>query len=67
MEHGRTVLLLLKRGVEAMVPVWNPENCIQCNKCAFVCPHAAIRPFVLDDKEAESFKGTTLEVKALRL
>ena len=53
-----------KRGVEAMVPVWNPENCIQCNKCAFVCPHAAIRPFVLDDKEAESFKGTTLEVKA---
>ena len=53
-----------KRGVEAMVPVWNPENCIQCNKCAFVCPHAAIRPFVLDDKEAESFKSTTLEVKA---
>ena len=52
-----------KRGVEAMVPVWNPENCIQCNKCAFVCPHAAIRPFVIDDKEAESFKGTTLEVK----
>ena len=53
-----------KRGVEAMVPVWNPENCIQCNKCAFVCPHAAIRPFVLDDKEAEGFKGTTLDVKA---
>ena len=38
-----------KRGVEAFVPVWNPENCIQCNKCAFVCPHAAIRPFVLTD------------------
>ena len=53
-----------KRGVEAMVPVWNSENCIQCNKCAFVCPHAAIRPFVLDDKEAEGFKGTTLEIKA---
>ena len=53
-----------KRGVEAMVPVWNSENCIQCNKCAFVCPHAAIRPFVLDDKEAEGFKGTTLEMKA---
>ena len=53
-----------KRGVEAMVPVWNSENCIQCNKCAFVCPHAAIRPFVLDDTEAEGFKGTTLEMKA---
>ena len=40
-----------KRGVEAFVPVWNVENCIQCNKCAFVCPHAAIRPFVLTDEE----------------
>ena len=44
-----------KRGVEAFVPVWNPENCIQCNKCAFVCPHAAIRPFVLDDEELAKF------------
>jgi pyruvate-ferredoxin/flavodoxin oxidoreductase len=40
-----------KRGVAAFVPEWNPENCIQCNKCAFVCPHAAIRPFVLDENE----------------
>ena len=40
-----------KRGVAAFVPEWNPENCIQCNKCAFVCPHAAIRPFVLDAQE----------------
>lgn len=40
-----------KRGVAAMVPVWIPENCIQCNKCAYVCPHAAIRPFVLDKEE----------------
>ena len=40
-----------KRGVAAFVPEWNPENCIQCNKCAFVCPHAAIRPFVLDEAE----------------
>ena len=40
-----------KRGVAAFVPEWNPENCIQCNKCAFVCPHAAIRPFVLDAEE----------------
>ncbi|MDE5913201.1 MAG: 2-oxoacid:acceptor oxidoreductase family protein, partial [Muribaculaceae bacterium] len=40
-----------KRGVAAYVPAWNPENCIQCNKCAFVCPHAAIRPFVLTAEE----------------
>ena len=42
-----------KRGVAAFVPAWDPENCIQCNKCAYVCPHAAIRPFVLDAKEME--------------
>ena len=40
-----------KRGVAAFVPEWNSENCIQCNKCAYVCPHAAIRPFLLDEKE----------------
>ena len=40
-----------KRGVAAFVPEWLEENCIQCNKCAFVCPHAAIRPFVLDENE----------------
>ncbi len=40
-----------KRGVAAFVPEWNPETCIQCNKCAFVCPHAAIRPFVLTPEE----------------
>ena len=42
-----------KRGVATFVPTWNSENCIQCNKCAFVCPHAAIRPFVLDDEEVK--------------
>ena len=42
-----------KRGVAAFVPEWNPENCIQCNKCAYVCPHATIRPFVLTPEEAE--------------
>ncbi|MDE5800819.1 MAG: pyruvate:ferredoxin (flavodoxin) oxidoreductase, partial [Paramuribaculum sp.] len=42
-----------KRGVAAFVPEWNFENCIQCNKCAYVCPHAAIRPFVLTEKELE--------------
>ncbi|MDE5552854.1 MAG: pyruvate:ferredoxin (flavodoxin) oxidoreductase, partial [Muribaculaceae bacterium] len=40
-----------KRGVAAFVPEWNPENCIQCNKCSYVCPHAAIRPFLLDAEE----------------
>jgi pyruvate-ferredoxin/flavodoxin oxidoreductase len=53
-----------KRGVEAFVPVWNSENCIQCNKCAFVCPHAAIRPFVLDENEAKGFDAPTVEIKA---
>ncbi len=53
-----------KRGVEAFVPEWNAENCIQCNKCAYVCPHAAIRPFVLTDEELKGFEGTTLEMKA---
>lgn len=40
-----------KRGVAPAVPVWTSENCIQCNQCAYVCPHAAIRPFVLDENE----------------
>ncbi|MCM1071305.1 MAG: pyruvate:ferredoxin (flavodoxin) oxidoreductase [Alistipes timonensis] len=40
-----------KRGVAAFVPEWIEENCIQCNKCAYVCPHATIRPFVLTDAE----------------
>ena len=53
-----------KRGVEAFVPKWNADNCIQCNKCAYVCPHAAIRPFVLTDDELKGFNGTTLEMKA---
>ena len=40
-----------KRGVATFVPEWNSENCIQCNKCAYVCPHASIRPFVLTSEE----------------
>ena len=40
-----------KRGVASHVPVWNSSNCIQCNQCAYVCPHAAIRPFILDQAE----------------
>ena len=55
-----------KRGVEAFVPVWNKENCIQCNQCAYVCPHAAIRPFVLDDAECAGFAAgeDTITMKA---
>ncbi|HRF86360.1 MAG TPA: pyruvate:ferredoxin (flavodoxin) oxidoreductase [Alloprevotella sp.] len=53
-----------KRGVAAFVPVWNHENCIQCNKCSYVCPHAAIRPFVMDDEEVKGIEGATLEMKA---
>ncbi|MBQ6016178.1 MAG: pyruvate:ferredoxin (flavodoxin) oxidoreductase [Bacteroidales bacterium] len=41
-----------KRGVAVDVPVWNGDTCIQCNNCAFVCPHAAIRPFLLTADEA---------------
>ena len=53
-----------KRGVEAFVPVWNVENCIQCNKCSFCCPHGCIRPFVLDEQEAAGFDGETQDILA---
>jgi pyruvate-ferredoxin/flavodoxin oxidoreductase len=43
-----------KRGVAIRVPQWIPENCIQCNQCAMVCPHAAIRPVLLTDEELEA-------------
>ena len=42
-----------KRGVAVNVPRWIPENCIQCNQCAYVCPHGVIRPFLLTDEEVE--------------
>ncbi len=41
-----------KRGVAVDVPVWLPDNCIQCNRCAYVCPHATIRPFLLNENES---------------
>ena len=53
-----------KRGVSAFVPTWDSENCIQCNKCAFVCPHAAIRPFVMDEKEAAGIDAAKLDMLA---
>ncbi|MCI8712715.1 MAG: pyruvate:ferredoxin (flavodoxin) oxidoreductase [Ruminococcus sp.] len=41
-----------KRGIAVDIPVWKPENCIQCNRCAYVCPHAVIRPMALTEEEA---------------
>ena len=40
-----------KRGVAVMVPAWNQDTCAKCNRCSFVCPHATIRPFALNDEE----------------
>ena len=41
-----------KRGIAVDIPVWNPENCIQCNRCSYVCPHAVIRPVAMTEEEA---------------
>ncbi|MDR1679282.1 MAG: pyruvate:ferredoxin (flavodoxin) oxidoreductase [Prevotellaceae bacterium] len=54
-----------KRGVAVNVPVWIPENCIQCNQCAYVCPHAAIRPFVLDAAEQAKAPADMTQLKAI--
>jgi len=52
-----------KRGIAVNVPEWIADNCIQCNQCAYVCPHAAIRPFLIDEKEAAALPEgcTTLD------
>ena len=42
-----------KRGTAVMVPEWDPASCVQCNSCAFVCSHATIRPFILDENEVK--------------
>ncbi|MEL4107036.1 pyruvate:ferredoxin (flavodoxin) oxidoreductase [Oscillospiraceae bacterium WX1] len=43
-----------KRKIASDAPMWIPENCIQCNQCAYVCPHSVIRPFVMDAEEAKN-------------
>ena len=48
-----------KRGVAVMVPEWNNETCVKCNKCAYVCPHATIRPFALDADEKAKAPAVT--------
>ena len=45
---------LEKRGVSLFVPEWQPDKCIQCNQCSYVCPHAVIRPVALTEEEAEA-------------
>ncbi|MDR1669744.1 MAG: pyruvate:ferredoxin (flavodoxin) oxidoreductase, partial [Oscillospiraceae bacterium] len=58
-----------KRGIAVDVPEWVPENCIQCNQCSYVCPHAVIRPFALDAGEAanapQNVKKTKMTGKGL--
>ncbi|MDR7869695.1 MAG: pyruvate:ferredoxin (flavodoxin) oxidoreductase [Tissierellaceae bacterium] len=53
-----------KRGVAVDVPHWIKENCIQCNQCSFVCPHAVVRPFLLDEEEAGKAPETFETLKA---
>lgn len=53
-----------KRGIAINVPVWISENCIQCNQCSFVCPHAAIRPFLLNEEELKNAPENTSVLKA---
>ena len=56
---------LEKRGVAINVPEWIPENCIQCNQCAYVCPHAAIRPFLLEKNEMKNLPEGTVTLEAI--
>ncbi len=50
-----------KRGIATMVPQWNEDTCIQCNQCAFECPHAVIRPFLMDEEEFNNAPQTVKE------
>ena len=54
-----------KRGIATAVPTWVSENCIQCNQCSYVCPHAAIRPFLIDEKEMANLPNSTSTLKAI--
>ena len=63
-EHGAAAYE--KRGVAVTVPSWDSAKCIQCNQCAFVCPHATIRPFALTDAEAAAAPASAkiVDIKA---
>ncbi|MDR2009141.1 MAG: pyruvate:ferredoxin (flavodoxin) oxidoreductase [Bacteroidales bacterium] len=54
-----------KRGIAVNVPEWIPENCIQCNQCSYVCPHAAIRPFLLTDEEVKNAPAGTKTIQGI--
>jgi len=54
-----------KRGIAVNVPEWQAENCIQCNQCAYVCPHAAIRPFLIDTDEMAKLPNGTKSLAAI--
>ena len=53
-----------KRGVASQVPTWDGEKCIQCNQCAFVCSHAAIRPFLVNEEEEKNAPEGVTYLKA---
>lgn len=54
-----------KRGIAIDVPEWQPDNCIQCNQCSYVCPHAAIRPFLLNEEETANAPKSFVTKKAV--
>ena len=55
-----------KRGVAIDVPAWNPENCIQCNFCSYVCPHACIRPVAMDEAQAANApEGSVMDMTGM--
>lgn len=54
-----------KRGIAVMIPEWQIDKCIQCNQCSYVCPHAVVRPFLLNDEEKEKAPDTFKTKKAV--
>jgi pyruvate-ferredoxin/flavodoxin oxidoreductase len=53
-----------KRGIAINVPEWQPDNCIQCNQCSYVCPHAVIRPFLLDERDKKNAPAAMATIEA---
>ena len=53
-----------KRGIAVIIPQWQPENCIQCARCSYVCPHATIQAILLDEREAANAPADYVTLKA---